>query len=440
MLAGGERVVVAVSGGRDSVALLHLLRRLAGPLRLALHVVHVDHRLRDESGRDAEFVRALAGRLGVPAEVVEVDVGPGSVEAAARAARYAALEAVAGRTGATRVAVGHTADDQAETVLMRLLEGSGVRGLAGIPPVRDRIVRPLLEVRRAELEPELLRAGLKWLEDPTNADRRFLRNRLRHEVLPRLGGEGTDVVGALNRVARAARETVDALGALAERELDRLACGEPGALTLPRGALAALPPALGAEVLRQAARRLGARRPLRAWGYRALRRALGAAPPRRPVSLGEVMLEASGDHLRVAVRPVAALAPVTLAVPGRVTLPEARAVLDARLVAAGGYRLPRDPSCVAFDAAGLPRALTVRARRPGDRFHPFGGHEGRLKSFLIDAGVPRWERARLPLVEAAGEIVWVAGLRRGAAAPVGPDTREVVELALSPLARAPSTR
>ncbi|OGK94457.1 MAG: tRNA lysidine(34) synthetase TilS, partial [Candidatus Rokubacteria bacterium RBG_16_73_20] len=180
MLAGGEAVLAAVSGGADSVALLHALVALAPAWRLRLSVLHVDHGLRPDAARDAEFVRALGARLGVPVEVARVAVSPrGSLEAAARAARYAALAAAADRVGAARIALGHTADDQAETVLMRLLEGAGVRGLAGIPPVRGRFVRPLIERRRAEVVAELGRTGLAWVEAPTNADPRFLRNRVR---------------------------------------------------------------------------------------------------------------------------------------------------------------------------------------------------------------------------------------------------------------------
>ena len=159
MLAGGETVLVAVSGGADSVALLHLLLGLASEWRLRLHVLHVDHQLRAGSAADADFVRKLGARLGVPVDVATVAVArQGSLEAAARAARYAALETCAERIGAARIAVGHTADDQAETVLMRLMQGAGVRGLSGIPPVRGPIIRPLIELRRSALEAEL-RAG-----------------------------------------------------------------------------------------------------------------------------------------------------------------------------------------------------------------------------------------------------------------------------------------
>ena len=431
MLAGGETVLVAVSGGADSVALLHLLHALAPSWRLTLHVVHVDHGLRPESAADAAFVRDLGARLGVPVEVERVHVGPGSVEAAARAARYAALEAWAERLGAARIAVGHTLDDQAETVLMRMLNGAGVRGLAAIPPVRGRIIRPLVEIRREALRALLTAEGIAWVEDPTNRDPKFVRNRIRHELLPLLAASyATDVVEALARVARLAREAVNALDHTATLELQRLAHETPHAITLSRSALAALPPSVGAEVLRQAAAHLGSRAPLRAWAHRGLRRVLAEPPPRRAFRLGGLTVEVSGDRLRVGARPGPALPPRVLSVPGRLELPEIDSVLEARLLPAAGYVLSRAADQVAFDAARVPRTLLVRARRRGDRLLAFGGGERRLKSLLIDAGVPRWDRNRLPLVEADGQILWVAGLRRAAMAPITPQTREVVEIRL----------
>ena len=431
MLVGGERVVVGVSGGADSVALLAVLCVLAPAWRLQLHVLHVDHGLRPDSSNDAAFVRRLGARLGVPVDVATVLVGPGSVEAAARVARHAALAAAAERLGAQRIALGHTADDQAETVLMRLLDGAGVRGLAGIPPVRGRLIRPLIETRHDEARGALRAAGLPWVEDPTNLDRAFLRNRVRHDVLPELASVcGADVVVRLARVARAARTHVDALDAMAERELERLAVVAPDAITLSRAGLAALPPAVAAEVLRAAAGRLGSRAPLRAWGHRGLRRVLAVPAPRRPFRLGHVVLEVSGDRIRVGVGTPAALPSRTLDAPGRLELPEIGRALDARVVAAAGYVPPRDPTRVAFDADGVPARLLVRARRRGDRLHAFGAGERRLKSLLIDAKIPRWERPRVPVVEADGEIVWLAGVRRAASAPLTAATRRVLELRL----------
>ncbi|MBI4638822.1 MAG: tRNA lysidine(34) synthetase TilS [Candidatus Rokubacteria bacterium] len=436
MLAGGETVLVAVSGGADSVALLHLLVTLRPAWRLTLHVLHVDHRLRADSARDAEFVRSLGLRLGVPVDVTAVEVpAGGSLEAAARAARHAALEACAERIGAGRIALGHTADDQAETVLMRVLSGAGLRGLAGIPAVRGRIIRPLLETRHAALVAELTRAGLAWLEDPSNRDPKFLRNRIRHDLLPFLAAEyNPDIVGALTRAAAAARESVDALDRVATGALERLASHGPEGITLPLDGLRRLPAPVAAETLRQAVARLGSRGPLRAWAHRILLRTLASPPPRRPFILAGVTVEVSTGQVRLATRSLPALEPRVVAVPGLTPLPEIGLVLGATLVDAAAYATPRDPRRAAFDADLTPEPLVVRARRRGDRFSPFGAPPRRLKTFLINAKVPRWERRRLPVVEAGGAIVWLGGLRRSSLAPVTRDTRRVLQLELIPLA------
>jgi len=437
MLAGGETVLVGVSGGADSVALLHLLIALAPSWRLRLHVLHVDHQLRPDSSSDGDFVRVLGARLGVPVDVATVTVDRReSLEAAARTARHAALETWAARVGAQRIALGHTADDQAETVLMRLVQGAGVRGLAGIPPVRGRIIRPLIEVRRAALEAELRRATLPWVEDPTNRDPKFLRNRIRHELLPLLADSyNPEVAAALARVAMLARDTVNALDRAAGAELERLGVFADSTVILPLDPLRSLPRQTAAEVLRQGAGRLGSRAPLRAWAHRGLRRVLATPALRRPFRLGGVTIEVSCGLVRLALAATAPLPARAVAVPGRTELPEIGLALQAHLLAADEYTIPRESSRAAFDADGLAGPLVVRARRPGERLVPFGGGERRIKTLLIDAKVPRWDRGRVPLVESSGAVLWIGNLRRGAVAPVTPNTRRVLELALVPLAK-----
>ena len=353
MLAGGETVLVAVSGGADSVALLHILRELAPTFRLTLHVLHVDHGLRADSVRDAEFVRALGARLGVPVEVERVAVGPGSVEAAARDARYAALEAWADRLGADRIAIGHSADDQAETVLMRLLDGAGVRGLAGIPPRRGRVIRPLIETRRQALRDALVAAGLDWVEDETNRDPKFLRNRIRHELLPLLAASyATDVVPSLARAARRARETVDALDRTATDALERLASGGGRrADAAARGARDAASAAGGRD---RCARppRASAAAPRSARGRTGdcARPGPGPAPPpvptRRRHGGGERRSRPGGRrprrrHWR---RGRSSCRVVS-------TCRRSAGRCEARILPATGYALPRTADCVAFDAA-----------------------------------------------------------------------------------------
>jgi tRNA(Ile)-lysidine synthase len=442
MLRGGEAVLVAVSGGPDSVALLDVLCALGESLGLALTVAHVHHGLRPEADAEADGVQRLCEHLGVPCHVERVTVRREApwdgLEAESRRARHAALERVARVVGAARIATGHTADDQAETVLMRLLQGAGPRGLGGIAPARGLLIRPLIETRRSAIEEYLRERGLAWAEDPSNRDPRFLRTRIRHDLLPFMAElTGASVVEALGRSAAAARAVVADLEERARADLARLATRDGAGITLDVGGLAERPLELAAEMLRQAAALLGETRPLRGPAQRALRWLLAEAPRRRAARLGRLAVERSGQRLRIGPVALPALTTRAWLVPGALELPEVGARLDARIVGrAGDYAIPREPGRAAFDADALPSALSVRARRRGDLFSPFGAPAlRRLKSFLIDAGVPRWQRARTPLVEAGGEIIWVAGIRRGSIAPVTAATTRILELALDSLAQ-----
>lgn len=221
LIPRGAGVVVGTSGGPDSTALLDVLVRLSGELGLRLVAVGVDHGLREAAGRELDLAEGHAQRRGVPFQRIQVVLDPAeSVHAAARAARYAALQAVAAERGATRIAIGHTLDDQAETVLARVLRGSGLRGLGGIDPARaDGVVRPLLDASRAEVRDYLAENGIAFAEDPSNADPRFERSRIRHEILPALAREDVGAVLHLARLADEAREADDALEAMAQAAL-----------------------------------------------------------------------------------------------------------------------------------------------------------------------------------------------------------------------------
>jgi len=217
----GDRVLVAVSGGPDSMALLHALWEARERLGIALEVASVDHGLRPEAAAEIALVRARAEALELPFLPVAVHVrrerGRASLQDAARRARLGALAALAAARGAGRVALGHNADDQAETVLFRIVRGTGLRGLGGIPYRRDPFVRPLLDVRRAEIEHYLTRRSIPFVRDPSNDDPRYTRARIRHRILPMLAAENPRVAVALVNLARAARgESVRAPAASAE--------------------------------------------------------------------------------------------------------------------------------------------------------------------------------------------------------------------------------
>lgn len=217
LIPRGAGVVVGTSGGPDSTALLDVLGRLAAELDLRLVAVGVDHGLRDAAATELDLAAAHAARIRVPFERASVSVAPhGSVQAEARAARYAALRAVAESVGASHVAVGHTLDDQAETVVARILRGSGLRGLGGIDPARDdAVVRPLIDATRAEVLAYLAERSLPFVEDPSNRDARFERSRVRHEILPALVAEDAQAATHLAWLADEARAAHQALEALA---------------------------------------------------------------------------------------------------------------------------------------------------------------------------------------------------------------------------------
>jgi len=224
LLSRGARVLVACSGGPDSATLLHVLQRLAPSLELTLHAASVDHGLRPGAASDVALAGALAGSLGVPFTPLAVTVSRegASLQAQARDARYAALFAEAARIGASALAVGHTLDDQAETVLARLLRGSGVSGLAGIAPRRaDGVVRPLIDCRRADVHAYVARHALAVATDPSNADPRFERVRIRESVLPALALEDPSAAVHLAQLADDAREITEVVGRAAVEVLAR---------------------------------------------------------------------------------------------------------------------------------------------------------------------------------------------------------------------------
>jgi tRNA(Ile)-lysidine synthase len=411
MLKGGETVVVAVSGGPDSLALLHVLVRLAPELRLTLHVAHFDHRLRESSASDATFVSRAAARLGLPATVRSAgatDVPRGmSPEQIARERRYSFLDEVADAVGAGTIATGHTLDDQAETVLMRAIAGTGVGGLGGIRPVRGRIVRPLIDVRRAETEAFCRARRLRPRRDPTNADTAFYRNAVRAELVPILVERfNVRAVEALGRLADLARDD-DAL-------LDQIAADALSPEVSDRGvrfdvaALLALHPALQRRAIRAAAK-LDADHTERVL---ALARTGSSGDAIDLPSRLNATLEYGSLLLGRAPSGPAAVTPVALAVPGVTDLPpwsmRMRTWVEERApsVWPDGKR-----SCV-LDADRAGTTLVVRRPARGDRFRPLGmARSKKLGDFFTDAKVSRHDRERTALVTDGEAIAWVVGHR-----------------------------
>jgi len=424
----GEHLLVAVSGGPDSTALLAGLALVAPERGLRLTAAHARHALRGaESEADAARVRALAGELGV--RVVERDApvraGAG-LEARARRARYRALGALASDAGATWVVTGHTRDDQVETVLLRLARGAGRRGLGGMRPVRGRLFRPLLDVTRADVRRFLAERGLDFAIDRTNADLGPARNRMRRLVVPLLEAEFNPQLGAaVAGLAERVRDEDDFLDAEARTRAAAFIAGA----TL-RVAVAAEPPAL-------------ARRIVRDWLARGARRAPGALHVERVLALargrargavavpGPARVRRERDVLVRRAGRAATPAPFTVPIApgGTVEHPAGvwRLVLSVPRPRRAGEDRPSDADHALFDADRLAAALVVRSPATGDRIRLLAGGTRKLQDVLVDAKIPREARSETPVLVAGGDILWVAGLARGRGAALGPATARIVE-------------
>ncbi|MDK2887322.1 MAG: tRNA(Ile)-lysidine synthase [Thermoanaerobacter sp.] len=445
MISPGDRVLVGVSGGPDSVALLHLLWRMKDELQISLAVAHLNHMFRGEEARaDARLVEELAESLGLPAYVEEFDVPAYrertglSAQEAARQVRYRFFEEVAGRTGASRVALGHHADDQAETILFNFLRGTGLAGLKGIPPVRGKYIRPLLDVRRHEIEKYCREHSLPVREDASNKKTIYTRNRIRLQLIPQLEAEyNPRLVEALMHLGHICREEDGYLEDQADLLYEQVfeAVRENYLLLEVEGLLSS-PPALVRRVLRRAWRQLtGTGTDLTYLQVESLLDLLYKPAGGKIVELPRGVKASRFDRfLRLWIGGVISTVPdysYPLEVPGITYIPEINTSIEARLVTLEeapdpGLLSPRE---ALLDYDTLPAMLVVRRRREGDRFQPLGmPARMKLKKFLIEQGIPREERDRLPLVEAGGEIVWVGGVRPGEPWKVTGKTRRCLYL------------
>jgi tRNA(Ile)-lysidine synthase len=412
LLDRGERVLVAVSGGPDSLALLHVLVQLADRLGVQLEVATVNHQLRAAAATEAEEVARRCARLSLPCTILAVDVAAErgahvSLQDAARRARLGALQALASLHGCDRVALGHTADDQAETILFRIIRGTGVSGLRGIPYQRGVLVRPLLDVRRAEVLRFLERRQISYATDPANSDRRFSRSRVRHDWLPYLARENPRVVEALLALGQSARPgpTTAALPAglppLGPRAAERLRAllatgGGTKLLSVPGGVIEV---AYGEARFRPAA--AGRDNP--------------AALPARNVAAEDLPIAGVGRyHWPPGAPPATAAAEIDIVLETRASKP------------AGPVRGAATFASEALAGEGW----VVRAPRPGDRMHPRGGPGRRkLQDLLVDAKVPRVARACLPVVTTReGTILFVPGLRPSESARPAPEAQAWLEI------------
>jgi tRNA(Ile)-lysidine synthase len=473
MLTPGDRVLVAVSGGVDSVVLLYALRELQKSEKLSLAVAHFDHAIRTDSAADAEFVKKLARSLKLRYYSERADVPAYakaqklSLEVAARTLRYQFFERIAKAHDFKKIALGHTLNDQAETLLMRLLRGAGLEGLSGIPPVRPSgeltYIRPLIECTRDQIVAFAQAHKLSWREDPTNYDTTIARNKIRHELIPILKEYNPKVLEALGRTARLLAQAAHVLDCQAEQALATLIASESAqGLALDLKDLMAMPEYLQALVLRRAIARVNPLCELEAAHIEALLRWIsrrGAGELHLPAG---VRVLRRHSHLIVTARPAAPpkCFEYLLTVPGETTLSEIgwrfviRSLPDlTQTPSLKGRPLPQPlpdtergapPSLLGKGVGGLgPRteekftalldtdkiqgSLVVRNRRPGDRIRLRSGTK-KLQDFFTDRKIPREQRDAIPLICDENALIWIVGEAVHEDYRATPQTKHILEI------------
>jgi tRNA(Ile)-lysidine synthase len=457
MVVSGTAVLVGVSGGPDSVALLHILQHLTSEYGLRLAVAHLNHGLRKEADDEAEFVASLSAGLGLACYVKKEDVSHYrhryrlSLEEAARMRRYAFYDDIATRHHFDKIALGHQADDNAELVLMFMIRGSGPVGFAGIPPVRaGRIIRPLIRLPRRDILDYLETVGLAYVTDYSNRDMRFMRNRIRSHLVPLLRGSYNPKISeALNRLADIQREEQDWIAGIVDTLYrDVRLTDDANRLYLSVTELMRQPKAAQRRIIRKAIGEI--KGDMRRISFAHVRAAVDLLSVDRPDGMLDlpdgIMLERLGNVLNVSKRsgparpkPDAVEENDPLAFCYSVKKPDEVAVIitveeiDCRVifstVAAGASENLRQAGqqVAFFDMNSLNFPLTLRNTRAGDRFRPFGlqGTQ-KIKKYFIDHKVPREQRRACPVLLNGGCIIWLMGHRSADGCRVTPATREIL--------------
>ena len=438
MLKAGETVLVAVSGGPDSVCLLSVLRSFVKDRDLSLHVAHLDHRFRgSESADEALFVEKTAKKMGVPATIEQFDVPAFcrerglSAQAGAREVRYGFLNRVAEKVGASRIAVGHTASDQAETLIMRLIRGAGTSGLSAIPPVRENIIRPLIEVTREEVLEYLHAQGIEFVTDPSNSKPVYTRNRVRQDIMPVLRAFNPRIVETLASEATILRDENEAIEAYLAAVSPGVAVREENGMRLKRDEFNALQPALKRRILRTAVNEVDDA--LVELSYDQIEdavRFMSGAQTGRAMNLASGLI-VEREYDTFFLRPATEIPEFRseLSVPGVTIIPEI--FLEAEAWLFDGHAEARDENYLwqagfDYDKIGLP--LEIRTRRPGDRFCPSGmeGKSKKLQDYFVDQKVPRRKRDAIPILASKEDVIWVIGMRTDERFLPGAETKKIL--------------
>jgi len=449
LLNQGDRVVVGVSGGVDSMVLLHLLNAYRQELNLFLIAAYVNHGLRPgESEREAELVRNESSRLGLPFEYGQFDVrefqksGGLSPQDAARRIRFHFFRNLLNKNQAQKIALGHQADDQVETVFLRLIRGAGLAGLKGMLPIRQGgVIRPLLEVWRGDIESFALEHQIPFVVDSSNLKEDYLRNRLRLSLLPLIEKEyQPNLKEVIFKTSSLLREENDYLERIAEENYQKFVRNEKEALVFKFQEYQSLHPAIRWRVLQKVmAKTYGDQMEMEEEGpaigriYEKLRHSSASFLMDLP---NGISLEKRYDEIWVGERKGKAVPPFELELksPGRTQIEEiAREVVIEEIKKDDQMELASSSPNIAFlDHQALESPLRVRNFRPGDRFQPLGvkGTQ-KLKEFFIDHKIPRFERPAIPILVSGERIVWVVGYRIDERFKVTKETKKILRIEIS---------
>jgi len=442
MLSEKDRVLTGLSGGPDSVCLLHVLNNLKDGYKLALHAIYIDHGLRpDEIPSEIEFCKKLCENLGVPFITKSVDVKSYAKEyglnkqEAARELRYKMFEDVAIEIGANRIALAHNADDQAETFFMRILRGAGQKGLSGIPPVRGKIIRPLIEIERKDIEEFLDGISQSFIVDSSNLKKDYFRNWLRLAVMPEFKRQNPELIRTISRTSEIIREEDNYLELIVTKTLMKLIPKKTDrTIELFLVPLETMDKVILRRVLRRA---IDAVKGLRGIGFVHIEDIIelvkrGNSGDRIYLPKGIRVIKGYATLILTSEQP-SQLGVYSLNVPEELALKESGVLIKSSF--ADSAEIPCDgKSKVIIDAERIKLSLVVRARKNGDLFYPFGfGRRKKLQDFFVDEKIPRDERDSIPIVLSGDNIVWIAGYRADERFKVTAETKKILLLEIKPL-------
>ncbi len=437
LLAKGDRCIIAVSGGADSMGLLHALIRLNGVFKVSYRVVHVHHGLRGtEADRDANFVRSTCERYNIPCKIIHVKVSEFaaehklSTEEAARYLRYQALETEAGRweieddtQKQVKIAVAHNKEDNAETILMQMARGSGLKGVAGMSPIRGRIIRPLLNVSRKDIESYLIKEEESWINDSTNAESDYTRNRIRHDILPLFISEvNAASVDNITRAGRLAGLADQYLTKCAEEIIKPIAEPYKNGYKIPVKEFKKQDYIIRNYIIRKLLSEVN--------------KSMKNITARHIEDIAELANMESGKHIDLPYRLVAERIYDDIVVYRRETLnamqsateEERQTYFTFRTFPYRGEKVPDGKYTKWFDYDKIDDLMDVRFRQTGDTLELKGVGTKALRTFMTDAKIPQEERDSIPVIAAGSNVMWLVGYRISERYKVDTNTQIVMEI------------